>query len=508
MTDDRFDLGDYGGEFSAPPWILGHRGTPHEAPENTLSGLRRAVDVGLDGFEYDLRACGSGEAILIHDARLERTTDGEGVLAELGLPELFRIDAGSWFSRRYTGEPLPAFDEALDIAGHPERGYPLHMIELKERGLVAEVASKLAELRPGPQVRIASFMSDVVLEARDAGLPSMLLAVRASEEDRRFVRDERLTSYGVGARGWKTEAGGADWSFTERWAWSVDSPEDLLDACRLPLVGFNTNEPYRALATRALVQLSPLDCGAQGDYPVKPPTLVIEPEALEPQVSMRGEWFGSWFSEAEVRNPFPFPVEVRCGIFIRNGVFDIEGLPVVLELAPGEARNVPFKLSGGSRSPGGDPLFGALFKWKVGLGGSIIRPGGRLLLDAPIRRERQTVADGLVRRLSLVRERPDDPPASMTLRRERGQLMVAIESPGDLADAHTIVHLNGEIARGGRGLRLQLPEGFDQLRGGVPFSCGIEGRRAGEAAMRRWAGGLPEGVRHGLPGRIYPGQRG
>lgn len=508
MTDDRFDLGDYGGEFSAPPWILGHRGTPHEAPENTLSGLRRAVDLGLDGFEYDLRACGSGEAILIHDARLERTTDGTGALAAMDLPELFRIDAGAWFSRRYAGEPLPAFDEALDIAGNPQRGFPLHMIELKERGLVTQVASKLAELRPGPDVRIASFLPDVVLEARDAGLPSMLLAVRATEEDRRFVRDERLTSIGVGPGGWRNPAGALDWSFTERWGWSVDSPDDLLEACRLPLVGFNTNEPYRALATRALVQLSPEDCAIGGEYPVKPPTLVIEPESLEREVSSRGEWFGAWASRAEVRNPFPFPVQVRCGIFVRNGVFEIGGLPRVIELEPGEARDVPFELSGGSRSPGGDPLFAALYQWKVGLGGSTIRPGGRLLLDAPICRERQVVADGMVRRLSMVRERPEDPPASMTLRRERGQLVVAIESPGDLEDAHTIVQLDGEIARGGRGLRLRLPEGFDQSPAGLAFSCGIEGQRMGEAGLRRWAGGVPEGLRHGLPGRVYPAQHG
>jgi glycerophosphoryl diester phosphodiesterase len=173
-----------GAWIPGPPWILGHRGTPHEAPENTLAGMRRAVDVALDGFEYDLRACASGEAVLLHDATLERTTDATGALAARSLPELFGIDAGAWFAKRYAGEPLALFDEVLEIAGSDGQGWPLHMIELKERGLVGRVAEKLRELAPQLDVRVASFLRDVVLEARDAELPSMLLAVSADADDR------------------------------------------------------------------------------------------------------------------------------------------------------------------------------------------------------------------------------------------------------------------------------------------------------------------------------------
>ena len=59
MPDEPF-LADFGQGFAAPPWILGHRGSPLEAPENTLSSMRQALELGLDGFEYDLRACASG----------------------------------------------------------------------------------------------------------------------------------------------------------------------------------------------------------------------------------------------------------------------------------------------------------------------------------------------------------------------------------------------------------------------------------------------------------------
>lgn len=493
------DAGVHGEDVAGPPWILGHRGTPREAPENTLAGLRRAADVGLDGFEYDLRACATGEVVLLHDETLDRTTDGEGRLADHTLPELFRLDAGSWFGRRFTGEPLPVLDEALESAGDAS-GWPWHMIELKEPGLVEQVAAKLADLAPGPRVRVASFRRDVVLRARDAGLPCMLLALRAEEEDRRFVRDERVDAMGLGPGGWRAPAGREDWP-CERWGWSIDAPEDLLDACRAPLFGFNTNEPYRAMATRALVRLAPDD---RGPYPVQVPELLVEPERLEEEVRGRGEWYGAWTVAAEVRNPFPFPVEARCGGFFPSGAFDVEGLPAAFDLDVGEARTVRFQLTGGARLPGPDPLFAALYSWSSSTGRGELRPGGRLLLDAPLVRRRVTSADPVTRRLDLLRERPDDPPASVGLQRRGGDLLLSLENPGDLEEAHVIAHLDGELVRGGRGLRLFLPRGFDLRGGGVPFSAGIEGRVGGLHRVRRWAGGLPEGLQHGAPGLLLP----
>lgn len=493
------DAGAHGEDVPGPPWILGHRGTPREAPENTLAGLRRAVDVGLDGFEYDLRACASGEAVLLHDATLERTTDGEGALAERSLPELFQLDAGGWFGRRFTGEPLPVFEEALEIAGDA-RGWPRHMIELKEPGLVERVAAKLTELAPGLDVRVASFRRDVVLAARDAGLSTMLLANRAEEGDLRWVRDQGVTAYGVGPRGWRTEAGRAEWP-CERWGWSIDEPDDLLEACRTPLTAFNTNEPYRALATRALAQLAPAD---EGTYPVQVPELYVEPEVLEEEARTRGEWYGTWAVEADVRNPFAWPVEVRCSVFLPSGAFELEGLPAAFDLAAGEARVVRFRITGGARLPGPDPLFAALYAWRVGSGASELKPGGKLLLDAPLRRRRVTTADPVARRLPMLEERPGDPFASVILQRRGGDVVLSIEDPGGLADAHLVAHLDGELVRGGRGLRLRLPGGFDLRGAGVPFSCGIEGRDGEERRLRRWAGGVPEGLQHGAPGLLLP----
>ena len=96
-----------------PPWILGHRGAPRDAPENTLASLRRALELGADGVEYDVRACSSGEALILHDEHLDRTTDGSGPVRGLDLRQVGELDAGGWFHRRFRGEPLPLLHEPL-----------------------------------------------------------------------------------------------------------------------------------------------------------------------------------------------------------------------------------------------------------------------------------------------------------------------------------------------------------------------------------------------------------
>ncbi|MEM9799916.1 MAG: glycerophosphodiester phosphodiesterase family protein [Planctomycetota bacterium] len=495
-----------GAHHGPPPLVLGHRGAPREAPENTLASLRRALALGLDGVEYDVRACASGELVLFHDERLDRTTDARGRIGDVDLRELFSIDAGGWFGRSFVGESVPVLDEALGLT--PERRGvepPFHMIELKEPGLEHELAELLAERRPPVPCRVASFRRDVVLAVRDAGLPAMLLAPSATEDDRRFVRDERIEAYSVGPRGWRNEVARSDWSFTERWAWAIDDPEELLELCRLPLFGLNTNEPHRALAARALARLQP---EAKHPYPVHAPELYVEPETLESRG--RGEWFGAWETSATVVNPFGFPVSARASVFVPHGAFEIDGLPRVLDLEPNEERTIDFRLDGGARIPGPDPLLGVLLTWREGLPhGDEVRPGGQLLFDAPLIRRRVATADGLARRLEMLAERPGDPQATVTARRSGRELGLSLENPGGLSDAHLVARLGGEIVRGGRGLRLRLPERFDDVPLGVPFSCGIEGRDAdGELRLRRWSGGIPEGLGHGAPGLLVPLARG
>lgn len=97
--------------------VIGHRGAPGRAPENTLASFQAALDIGVDGIELDVHLTRDGHLVVIHDADLKRTTDGRGYVHDHTLAELKTLDAGSWHSAAFAGERIPTFEEVLDLVG-------------------------------------------------------------------------------------------------------------------------------------------------------------------------------------------------------------------------------------------------------------------------------------------------------------------------------------------------------------------------------------------------------
>ena len=490
-------LGELGERVPGPPWILGRRGVPTVAPENTMASLAGAMEIGLDGVSYELRACASGELVLLADADLDRTSDALGPVAERTLPELAGVDAGSWFQRRFAREPLALLEEALELEGPQPGVHPMHLIELAAPRLAPELARVLEGRAQRLSVRVASRSREVCREVRDLGLQAMLLTHSARHEDLEFAREERLAAVGVLGGAWRGPAAGATWS-CERWALGVDDPRELLACARAPLIAISTHDPLRAFSARALARFAPHD---EGGWPLEPIALELDGANSLGGTPAGGEWSGNWNISARVRNPFGFAVSVMLGLRVRRGAFDVQGLPAQFELAAGETRSCDFRLSGGSWSPGGDPLLVAALRWQRGPG----RPEERLFFDTPlVRMRRARLGDG-AQRLLLLREKPSDPPASVTLQFRRGGLQVAIENPGGMTDTELLVNLGGSLHRGGPRLQLELPH---EARGrGVAFSVGIAGREAKQARLRRWAGGLPDELEAGAPGWLVVERR-
>lgn len=96
-------------------FVAGHRGGGATAPENTLPAVRAALAHGFDYVEVDLALTSDGEAVLMHDATVDRTTDGTGRLADLTLAQVRELDAGAWFSPEFAGTRVPTGDELLDV---------------------------------------------------------------------------------------------------------------------------------------------------------------------------------------------------------------------------------------------------------------------------------------------------------------------------------------------------------------------------------------------------------
>lgn len=112
------------------PLVVGHRGAPRHAPENTLAGFRLAAEMGADGVELDAKLTADGVVVCHHDRTLDRTTDGRGRVLDWAWSSLRRLDAGSGFGPGYAGEPIPSLEEVFRELG----GRLLFNVELTNYG--------------------------------------------------------------------------------------------------------------------------------------------------------------------------------------------------------------------------------------------------------------------------------------------------------------------------------------------------------------------------------------
>lgn len=94
--------------------VIGHRGARFEAPENTLQGFRHAMALGLTTVEFDVHTTSDGELVVIHDATVDRTTDGAGAVNKLSLKELRHLDASSIHALWPAPVRIPTLDEVLE----------------------------------------------------------------------------------------------------------------------------------------------------------------------------------------------------------------------------------------------------------------------------------------------------------------------------------------------------------------------------------------------------------
>ena len=163
------------------PFWIAHRGAGKLAPENTLAAFRVGAAHGYRAFECDVKLSADGLPFLLHDSMLDRTTDARGVAGDRPWASLSRLDAGSWHSPAFAGEPLPSLDTIADFV--QRNGHALNL-EIKptsglEHATGAAVGAACARLWPGaaPQLLLSSFEPEALRGARDTApaLPRALL---------------------------------------------------------------------------------------------------------------------------------------------------------------------------------------------------------------------------------------------------------------------------------------------------------------------------------------------
>jgi glycerophosphoryl diester phosphodiesterase len=148
---------------------IAHRGASGYAPENTFAAFRKAIAMGAGFIETDLQLSRDARFVAIHDATVNRTTNGQGAVHDLTLAELRRLDAGSWFGSEFAGERIPTVDELLEFA---KKHDVVFYLELKPSGSWGGEHALISALRESGEIARAVVISFD---------PGILLSVRAIE---------------------------------------------------------------------------------------------------------------------------------------------------------------------------------------------------------------------------------------------------------------------------------------------------------------------------------------
>ncbi|MEU3655333.1 glycerophosphodiester phosphodiesterase family protein [Streptomyces sp. NPDC032161] len=154
-----------------PFLTIGHRGVMGVEPENTLRSFVHAERAGMDAIELDLHLSKDGALAVMHDADVDRTTDGSGPIAEKTLAELRELDAGQ-------GERVPVFEEVLDAVRSPLQA------EIKDAAAARALAEVMLRRDLVERVEVSSFHDGAVAEIARLvpGVRTVLIASRRQDD--------------------------------------------------------------------------------------------------------------------------------------------------------------------------------------------------------------------------------------------------------------------------------------------------------------------------------------
>ena len=156
--------------------IIGHRGAAGYEPENTLRSFRKAIEIGVDWIELDVRRTADGHLVVIHDDTVDRTTNGHGRVRDMSLNEIKNLDAGK-------GDLVPTLQEVIDLA----KGRVKMIVEIKEDGTEVEVLNAIEKNDITEETIISSFFFDPLRRIKDIN-PGIMTSAIASKLPIEFHR--------------------------------------------------------------------------------------------------------------------------------------------------------------------------------------------------------------------------------------------------------------------------------------------------------------------------------
>jgi glycerophosphoryl diester phosphodiesterase len=233
--------------------VIAHRGDSAHRPENTLASFASAIELGAEMIELDVQVSRDGHVVVIHDGTVDRTTNGQGAVAGMTLPELRRLSAGypERFGAAFAGERIPTLAEVL----HFMHGRGRILIEIKAEAVSEDAeggveALTIAEVRKAgmdKEVALISFSRTALLRCRRLAPEIMRghLFFQADIGDviegAREIASELIMPHkgmlSVELRDRGREAG------LKVATWVVDDPEELSSLAHFDLYGIGSNRP-------------------------------------------------------------------------------------------------------------------------------------------------------------------------------------------------------------------------------------------------------------------------
>jgi glycerophosphoryl diester phosphodiesterase len=233
------------------PWVIAHRGASGHAPENTLAAFQRAIELGAPFIETDLHLTRDAHFVAIHDATLERTTNGRGNVHDFTLHELRRLDAGLWYDRAYMGQRIPTLEEILEFSRKHDVVFYLEIKYDAAWGMHHALVGALRREHDAARTIVISFDAATLESVRklDAAIMTGLLidqpradAVKLSIDVGARQLCPRLT---LVTSDLVQEAHRADLHVA---TWTVDQPEEMRAVIALGVDGVMTDFPDRLQA--------------------------------------------------------------------------------------------------------------------------------------------------------------------------------------------------------------------------------------------------------------------
>jgi len=229
--------------------ITAHRGASKAAPENTLPAFEAAIESGADYIELDVQLTSDGELVVFHDEKLDRTTDGQGILSKYTYEQLQQLSAGSWFGDgvEFADTKIPLLSEVLDLTGDDI----MLNIEIKDRGDAIATAEKTVELIEEYDIVSSCYVTSFSYKALKkvkklnpkikTGLIANV-ATTASFSQLKYIDALSLNHLFVN----QTVVNSAHQNGKRVFVWTVDSSSDMQHVIALGVDNIITNRPEKA----------------------------------------------------------------------------------------------------------------------------------------------------------------------------------------------------------------------------------------------------------------------